>query len=460
MQALDLRRPRARRSRPRQATRGPVANRLVGRRRLAAVLLALLGLAAILIEALRATHRRPHVYFSTGAVAGPSAIDPRFSRALELTAGVHIGGGNRVELLLNGDGTYPPLWADLSLSRASIDMQMYYALPGHVADTLARILCERSRGGVEVRLLLDAFGAAGMPRSWRQSLRDCGVKVALLRDLEWFTIHSATERSHVRAVIVDGRVGYTGGFGVADYWQGDGRHPDQWRETNVRFTGSAVTALQSAFATAWAEATGEWVVGGRFFPPDTGDSLSAGGAVAAGLLFARPTAGLTSAEQFLTLALRSARSRLYITNSYFVPNRDFRQLLIDAAARGVDVRILTVGRLTDVKTPWLAGRTSYEELTEHGVRIFEYQPAMMHAKSMVIDGEWSTVGSLNFDNHSLALNDESNLVVLDRAFAGLMDSVFLEDVRRSTEMTPSVLAARPWWQRVLESGAAVLSRVL
>ena len=460
MQASIPRKLRARGSLSARAARTRLRNEFLGRRRLAAVLFALVGIAVILIEALRATHRRPHVYFSTGSVTSLSAVDPGFVPALERSAGVHIGDGNHVQLLLNGDGTYPALWEDLTRSRGSIDMQMYYALPGRVADTLASILCERSREGVQVRLLLDAFGAAGMPRSWRQSMRDCGVEVALLRNLEWFTIHAATERSHVRAVVVDGRVGYTGGFGLADYWLGDGRHPDQWRETNVRFTGPAVSQLQAAFATAWAEATGEWIVGERFFPVDTAEPSAADKAVPAGLLFARPTAGLTSAEQFLTLAVRSAHSRLFITNSYFVPNRDFRQLLIDASGRGVDVRILTVGRLTDVKTPWLAGRTSYEELTAHGVRIFEYQPAMMHAKAIVVDGEWSTVGSMNFDTPSLALNDESNLVVLDRTFSALMDSVFLEDLRRSTEMTPSVLAARPWWQRALETCASVLSRIL
>jgi cardiolipin synthase A/B len=363
--------------------------------------------------------------------------------------------------LLNGDGTYPSLWRDLSAARRTITMQMYYALPGSVSDTLARILCDRARNGVEVRLLLDAFGSAGMPRPWRERLRACGVEVALLRGLEWFTIHSATERSHVRAVVVDGRVGYTGGFGLADYWLGDGHHRDQWRETNVRFEGPAVEALQTAFATAWRESTGEWLVGDEFFPSVPPASFALEG-VAAGVLFARPTTdeGTTSAEQFLTFAILGARSRLYITNSYFVPNADFRRLLTNAAERGVDVRVLTAGPLTDVKTPWLAGRSYYESLRAHGVRVYEFQPAMMHAKAIVIDGRWSTIGSMNFDTHSLALNDESNLVVCDSAFGATMDSVFLDDLRFAKEMTPSALAARSIWERALEAGAAMLARIL
>ena len=240
-------------------------SRPMDRRWLGALALGLIGVAVILIEALRATHRRPHLYFSNGSIAAPRVPDPHFTRALELSTGIRIDPGNRVSLLLNGDGTYPPLWSDLSQAHSTITMQMYYALPGRVSDTLARILCDRARHGVEVRLLLDAFGSAGMPRSWRASMTQCGVSVALLRGLEWFTIHSATQRSHVRAVIVDGRIGYTGGFGLADYWLGDGHHADQWRETNIRFEGPAVQALQAAFAAAWHESTGEWLVGDSFF---------------------------------------------------------------------------------------------------------------------------------------------------------------------------------------------------
>ena len=442
--------------------RRPSASRPINRRRLGALALGLVGLSLILLEALRATHRRPHLYLSNGSVDAPAVVDARFTRALELATGMRIDPGNRVDLLLNGDGTYPPLWRDLADARRTVTMQMYYALPGRVSDTLARILCDRARHGVEIRVLLDAFGSAGMPRKWRSAMSQCGVEVALLRGLEWFTIHSATERSHVRAVVVDGRIAYTGGFGLADYWLGDGRHRDQWRETNVRFEGPAVGALQAAFAAAWRESTGEWLVGDTFFPATAEPAPSDRGAVAAGVLFAQPTtgSGTTSAEQFLTFAILGARSRLYITNSYFVPNADFRRMLGEAAERGVDVRVLTVGSLTDVKTPWLAGRSYYESLRAHGVRVYEYQPAMMHAKAIVVDGRWSTVGSMNFDNHSLALNDESNLVVFDSAFGNKMESVFFDDLRLAKEMTPGALAARSLWERALEAGAAMLSRIL
>jgi cardiolipin synthase len=417
------------------------------------------GVSIVLMEALRATHGRPEAIYSNGAVATRPISNAELAQLLELTTGTHVEPGNRVRMLLNGDDTYPLLWRDLAGARSTIAVQMYYALPGRVSDTLASILCERARAGVRVRLLLDAFGSVSMSRAWLDGMRECGVHAALLRKLQWFTIHSATDRSHVRAVIVDGRVGYTGGFGLADYWLGDGHHADQWRETNVRFEGPSVATLQAAFATAWSEATGEWIVG-EAGSNDTAAAERDSATVDAGVLFATPATGSTSAERFFALAIRSARSRLYITNSYFIPNGEFRRLLSDAADRGVDVRVLTVSANTDVKTPWLAGRTYYAALRSHGVRIYEYRPAMMHAKAIAVDGYWSTIGSMNFDTHSLAFNDESNLVVLDSAFGARMDSVFLDDLRYATEMTPVIMARRSWWQRSLEVGAAMLSRIL
>lgn len=418
------------------------------------VALALLSATLVLTEVLSAAHHRPS-HSSSRVVAATDVVD--IAGALQLLTGTRITTGNRVELLLNGDGTFPSLWRDLAAARRTIVVQMYYVKPGRVADTMATVLCGRARAGVRALLLVDAFGSVDASRSWIRRMRDCGVEVAALRKLQWYTIHSATDRSHVRAVIVDGRIGYTGGFGLADYWLGDGRRENQWRESNTRFEGPAVASLQAAFAAAWMEATGELIEGEDFFPRV--DSLPTSG-VDAGVLFATPTVGSTAAERFLSLAIRSARRRLYIANSYFVPNAEFRRLLAAAAARGVDVRILTAGAKTDVRMPWLAGRFRYDELSAEGVRIYEYEPSMMHAKTMVVDDAWGTIGSMNFDNHSLAFNEESNLVVLDSAFAARMDSVFFEDLRHAQEMTPAVLAARSIWERMLEGGAVVLSRIL
>jgi cardiolipin synthase len=427
-------------------------------KRLGVVLLAVVILGFALIGVLTVTRGTPvRSVVTFGRDAPPPVTDSLFERTLELFTGAHIDPGNNVWQLLNGNGTYPPLWADLRAAQHTITIQMYYSLPGKVSDTLAAILKERARAKVRVLLLLDAFGSQNLTKKWKRGLTEAGVEVALLRKVRWYSMHSVSERSHVRVVVIDGRIGYTGGFGLADYWLGDGHHDEQWRETNVRFEGPTVMQLQAAFAAAWAEATGELLTGHLFFP-NTG--FQPAGSVHAALMHTAPTMGSTPAERFLALTIAAARSRLYVTNSYFVPDDDFRRLLIAAARRGVDVRILTVGSKTDVKTTRYAGRYRYEELLRGGVRIWEYQPTMIHSKTISVDGMWGTIGSMNFDNRSLAFNNESNLVVLDRGVVAQMDSAFLDDLRYSQEMKLPEFERRPAWQRVLEVGATLLSRVL
>ncbi|HTE48222.1 MAG TPA: phospholipase D-like domain-containing protein [Gemmatimonadaceae bacterium] len=415
-----------------------------------------LGLA--LIGALTITRGTPVGTVVTLSDSGPPAVsDSLFEQTFELFTGTHVFSGNLVEQALNGDGTYPRLWADLRSAQHTITVQMYYSLPGAVADTMAAILKERAHAKVRVLFLVDAFGSQHLSREWLKSLREGGVEVQKFRKLRWFTIHNATDRSHVRVVVVDGRVAYTGGFGLADYWLGDGRHEGQWRESNVRFEGPAAMELQAAFAAAWAEASGELITGPLFFPTSGFRSV---GRVHAGLLYTAPTTGSTPAERFLALTISGARKTLYIANSYFVPDDDFRRLLERAVRRGVDVRILTVSKNTDVKTTWYAGRYWYEELLTRGVKVYEYQPSMMHSKTIVADGLWSSIGSMNFDNRSMAFNNESSLVVLDSAFGAQMDSVFFDDLRYSTEITLETFRRRSIWSKMLETGATLLSRLL
>jgi cardiolipin synthase len=376
---------------------------------------------------------------------------------------------------------------------------MYFAKPGAVADTMAAVLGECARRGVRVLLLLDGFGAQSLQRQWASGVRRSGVEVAWLRRLRWYQLNKVFERSHARVVTVDGRVGYTGGFGLADYWLGAGRRLDEWRETNVRFEGPAVSQLQAAFASTWAEATGELLTGSTFYPPVSFRPVSedsagpvnvraalkrsgpAGGAAAldpppgdaptlaravaagtarAGLFHAVPSTGSTPAERFHALTVSAARRRLYISNAYFVPDDDFRRLLVAAARRGVDVRVLTTGPASDVKTTVWAGRFRYADLLRGGVRIYEYQPANMHAKTISADGVWGSVGSMNFDNRSMAFNDETTLLVLDSTVVGGMDRMFLEDLRYSREITLAEAEGRPWWQKARDGLSAMMQRVL
>ncbi len=334
-----------------------------------------------------------------------------------MLTGASLSAGNRVEVALNGDHTYPRLWDDLRSAQESITLQLYYGAPGLMAKTLEQILLERARAGVRVFVLYDAFGTADIPKNHRDALRAAGVRVEPFRPVRPSTLHLAQNRSHVRGIVIDSRVGWTGGFGIDDKWFGDGRTNGSWRETNVRFEGPAVRQLQAAFAAAWAEATGVMVTG-RGAPTEYENG------VAAGLLHTSPTLGSTAAERFFALSIAAARKTLYVTSAYFAPDRNFIDLLVAADQRGVDVRILTAGAQTDVNVVRLAGRAWYTTLLTGGVQIYEWQPSTLHAKTFVVDGEWSTIGSMNFDNRSLALNDEATLMVRDGALGQRMEEYF------------------------------------
>ena len=387
----------------------------------------------------------------------PQTDDELFADSIELLTGTSLSCANHAELCLNGDGTYDRLFADLASARETITLQMYYCQPGLVADRFAEVMRARAKAGVRVMFLLDAFGSAKLTDEYLESLTAAGVEVAKFRPVSWYALEKAYARSHIRVVVIDGCTGYTGGFGMDDKWLGDGCHEDQWRETNVRFTGPAVRQLQATFANGWAEATGELLSGDQLFPPESDDPR---GTMRAALLHTAPTIGSTAAERLLALSIAAARHTLYVTNSYFVPDDDFVRLLSEAASRGVDVRVLTPGALNDVKSTWYAGRAQYEHLLEGGVRIFWYQPAMLHAKTFVIDGCWSSIGTMNFDNRSLAFNDESNLLVLDDDFGARVRDVFLDDLTRSKEVTLAEFRRRPFRERVLEWGASKAARVL
>jgi cardiolipin synthase len=256
----------------------------------------------------------------------------------------------------------------------------------------------------------------------------------------------------VRGIVIDGRIGWTGGFGIDDKWFGDG-YTNGWRETNVRFEGPAVRQLEAAFAAAWAEATGVLFTGRL-----TTESRDDG--VAAGFLYTTPTLGSTAAERFLALSIAAARKTLYITNPYFVPDTNFIEMLAATARRGVDVRILTAGPKTDVPFVRRAGRGTYDALLDAGVRIYEWQPTTLHAKTLVVDGEWAAVGSMNFDNRSMALNDESTLMVLDAGTGARMVGVFLDDLRHAREITTSEFRRRSWRDHFRERAANLLTRLL
>lgn len=307
---------------------------------------------------------------------------------------------------------------------------------------------------MRVFVLYDAFGTIDIPADQREALRAAGINVEPFRPIRLSTLHLAQNRSHVRGIVIDSRIGWTGGFGIDDKWFGDGHTDGSWRETNVRFEGPAVRQLQAAFAAAWVEATGVLFTGRATL--DRWEN----GVTAAGLLHTSPTLGSTAAERFCALSIAGARKTLYITNSYFVPDPSFVQLLTTAAKRGVDVRILTAGPRTDITIVRSAGRASYETLLGAGVRIYEWQPTTLHAKTFVVDGQWSTIGSMNFDNRSMALNDEATLMMVDRSIGEEMDRIFLADLQHAEEIVTATFSRRSWSERIAERAAAFITRLL
>jgi cardiolipin synthase A/B len=429
------------------------AGSILGRLGRGTLVVVVLGLALVgFLHLTRGTAVR-HVRGVAADGAPISVSEPEFPLMAAMATGASLAPGNRVEVMLNGDATYPRLWEDLRSAERSITLQLYYGAPGRMADTLGQILRERARAGVRVFVLYDAFGTVDIPASHRDELRAAGIVVEPFRPIRFSTLHLAQNRSHVRGIVIDSRVGWTGGFGIDDKWFGDGRSNGSWRETNVRFEGPAVRQLQAAFAAAWVEATGVMFIGRATLRSEPNGAM-------AGLLYTAPTLGSTAAERFFALSVAGARKTLYITNSYFAPDRNFIDLLSAAARRGVDVRILTAGSRTDVNVVRLAGRAWYDTLLAAGVRVYEWQPTTLHAKTFVVDGEWFTVGSMNFDNRSMALNDEATLMVLDRTLGEGMNRVFLGDLLYAQEITAATFRQRSWFQRLLENGASLITRLL
>jgi cardiolipin synthase A/B len=380
----------------------------------------------------------------------PPLAEANFVDLVHLFGGARLVGGNTVELLTEADASYAALFADLRAARRSITLQTYYCLAGRVADTTAAILSERARAGVRVLMLGDGYGCRLFPPHHTAAMRAAGVDQRVLRPLHWYSIHKAHHRSHVRLVVIDGVIAHTGGFGIDDKWLYGSATAPAWRDTNVRLRGPAVRQAQAAFALAWAEATRELIIGDDFFAP--ADSAVAG-AVQAGVQFAGPGFGTTAFERQLFLTIAAARERLWIANAYFLPNPAQRAQLVRAAAAGVDVRVLTAGDRSDVPSTRFAARGHYRELLEAGVRIFEYRPTMMHAKTLIADGVWGMVGTMNFDNRSMRLDDELNLLFHDATVGRALELSFDNDLRHAREIRLSEHLARPFRERLVEWAA-------
>jgi cardiolipin synthase len=356
--------------------------------------------------------------------------EPSYFSTQEAYGGAPIVGGNSVEVLLNGEQIFPAIVAALRSAKRTISYAQYFYADGPVAREIAEALAERCRAGVGANVLLDSFGSMGIPGEYVDLMRDAGCHVAWFRPLSPFAIRRYNNRNHRRILVVDGRVGFTGGSGVSRKWMGNGRVADHWRDTDVRIEGPAVEYLQGGFADNWLEATGIVLGGEAYFPRP----VETRGDVYIQVVRSSTGGATTAMYTTLLLAMSSARKTVYITNPYFVLDAKMQDVLLATVRRGVQVVVLVPGAI-DHNIVRQASRAQFGEMLQAGVKIYEYAPALLHAKTMVIDGHWATIGSTNLDNRSLALTEELNVIIYDRGVGRRFEQIFLEDVALSKEVT-------------------------
>lgn len=369
-------------------------------------------------------------------------------------------GRSRVEVLTDGRAFYPSELAAIRGARHSVHIEAFAFRPGRISERFLDVLTERASTGVQVRLLIDAMGSITMrPRRFR-ALKAAGGQVRRYYPIRLHTLMRLNNRTHREIVVVDGTIGFTGGAGMADWW-GDGSGPGRpWRDTMIRVEGELVGGLQTTFVENWLEASGELLSDIDFFPFCRADRRPPDpGSVNGLVVSSTPSAGrATRARMLFQLLLASARTSIEICSPYFLPDRSMRQELLRAAHRGVMVRVIVPGPYNDHLAVRLASRRLYGELLRNGIEIYEYRPAMTHAKICVVDGVWSVLGSTNFDNRSFGLNDEINIAIVDSEIATRIHEDFARDVAQSDRVSLEDWTKRSAAERLLGSVASVFAR--
>jgi cardiolipin synthase A/B len=350
-----------------------------------------------------------------------------FAAVVEGITGASVRTGNRVRILRNGDRTFPAMLAAIDSAESTIDLSSYIYWPGDITTQFTEALCAKARAGVEVNMVIDGYGSAKLDRDTVHTLREAGATVAFFRPPAWHTLDKLNNRMHRRLLIVDGRIGFAGGVGIADVWTGDAQDPEHWRETHAVIEGPAVRDIVGGFMENWAEAANV-LLGPSHFPKLA--ALDDG--VDVHVIRSSPRSGGTATAQLFHAAMAGARERLWITTAYFAPDDALLDVLCDAAGRGVDVQILLNGPNVDKEVVRETGQRHYGRLLEAGVRMFEYQPTMLHAKVVIADG-WANIGSSNLDHRSLGLDDELIVAFDDPDLVGELARHFAEDLNVSVE---------------------------
>ncbi|MFE4055696.1 phosphatidylserine/phosphatidylglycerophosphate/cardiolipin synthase family protein [Streptomyces sp. NPDC059096] len=388
-------------------------------------------------------------------MATPAEGSRALRRRLERLTGIAATEGNELLRLRNGDQIFAAMLASIRAAEHTVDMMTFVYWRGDIAAEFAGALADRARAGIRVRLLLDGFGSRLIERGLLKEMTDAGVAVAWFRKPLWITPLKQNHRCHRKVLVVDESTAYTGGVGIAEEWCGDARNEHEWRDTHVRVRGPAVDGMAAAFSQNWAECHDT-----LFDERDRFVDHPPRGGAAVQIVRGSASFGWQDMQTLMRVVIESAQKRLRLATAYFAPDPYFVDLLCRAAARGVEVEILLPGPHTDKRVCALAGQSHYEELLACGVRIWEYQPTMMHAKVITVDGTAALVGSSNFNRRSLDHDEEVMLAVLDEEFTAVLDADFDEDLRVSGLIEPGRWKRRSVGRRVLEGAVAPIRRYL
>lgn len=371
--------------------------------------------------------------------------DAQFVRTMDRLLGPPLLHGNRIETLVNGAEIFPAMLAAIRSAQKSITFETFVYEGGTIGTQFTEALTERARAGVKVHVIIDAVGGAYIDPTFIDNLHEAGAQVLIYRPVNLFTLDKVNHRTHRKILVVDGRIGFTGGVGIADAWDGQCEEPMCWRDNHYKIQGPVVGSLQAAFNDNWIEARGQVLDGPDYFP-----ALEAVGPHHGQVVISSPEAGSASMQLMYLLSINAAEHSLYLATPYFVPDDLTLATLEAARQRGVVVRIIVPGVLTDSALVRSASRAVWGKLLRAGVEIYEYQPTLYHTKLMVVDGLWTSVGSTNVSNRSFRLNDEMNLNVYDAAFAASQVTLLQKDIARSRRVTLEEWNSRPMIERVTD----------
>jgi cardiolipin synthase len=372
--------------------------------------------------------------------------DPQFRRSMNVMFGPALVGGNRVQALVNGERIFGDMLKAIRGARETITFESYIYWSGDTGAAFTRALAERARAGVKVHLLFDALGSGKIDESAVKEMKAAGVEVERYNPWRWNTLARINNRTHRKIMVVDGRVGYTGGAGIADEWSGNAQDAEHWRDTHFRVEGPVVAQMQAAFMENWIEVTGQVLHGEAYFP----EPARAGGQTAQ-FIVTSPGGGSESMQLMYLMSIAAAAKSIKLEAAYFLPDDVEIRTLVEAAQRGVRVQIIVPGKETDSPAVRRASRSTWGKLLEAGIEIYEYQPTFFHCKVMIVDELWVSVGSTNFDDRSFSVNDEANLNVYDREFAAAQARIFAEDLAEAKRISYEDWKNRPWTEKLWEN---------